>query len=499
MSSRNCSAPIEVFLVILFQTINQKMLEVPTKNFLVNGIWRDSGKTFEVINPATLEPAFEVYRPAEEHLQEVIEGLPAGQKAAGSLTTQQRYEILRAAERLIADRQEELTTSIITEAGKPRRFAESEAFRATQTFGFAADALRSLPGEALNLDVKAGLRNKLGIVKRFPAGPVLGISPFNFPLNLVAHKVAPAIMAGNALVLKPTSATPVTALRLGEILLDAGWPPEALSVLPLSGRQTQPLVEHPAFRVVSFTGSDTVGWGIKASAGKKKVILELGGDAAAVVDETADVQHAAGQAALGAYAFAGQVCISVQRIIVVEAVYDAFKAEFEQALKKIRVGDPQENGTIVGPMIDPGEADRIQNWVNQAQQAGASVHGLQRREGTAFVEPGFLENLPDKDLKLNTEEAFAPIAVLVRAPDFNTALKIVNQSRYGLQAGIFTERHQRLKQAFHQLEVGGVVANDSPMFRVDNMPYGGVKDSGFGREGVRYAWEEMTEPRLLVW
>jgi glyceraldehyde-3-phosphate dehydrogenase (NADP+) len=387
---------------------------------------------------------------------------------------------------------------VVTEAGKPLLFARTEVGRAADTFRYAAETLRSHTGELLNLDLRPGLEQRLGLVRRFPAGPTLCIAPFNFPLNLVAHKLAPCVMAGNSIVLKPASTTPLASLALGQLLLQAGWPPAALSVVPAPGRLMDPLVQDARYRAVSFTGSGEVGWRIKELAGRKKVILELGGDAAAIVLADAHLPTAAQACAIGAFGYAGQVCISVQRIIVEDAVYDEFSSLFRAATQALPVGNPALPETVVGPMIAPQEAQRTLAWLTDAQTQGASVWGGSYHEPNNLVQPAVVEHLPATAL-LHGREAFAPIAELIRVPSPAAAFARANASPFGLQAGVFTASQARLKEAFFALEVGGVVANDVPTFRLDNMPYGGVKASGFGREGVRYAYEELTEPRLLVW
>jgi len=468
-------------------------------SFLLAGNPTTGEDTFRVFNPYTQAVIREVYRPSRVHVASAIEALAAVQpKLRDALPTYKRVSILERIAEQIAAHADELAQLIVSESGKPLQYAQAEVARGAQTFSFAANALQADRGEVLPLDVKPGLTGKLGLVSRVPAGPVLAITPFNFPLNLVAHKVAPAIMAGNGLLLKPASATPLTALRLADFVLEAGWPPEALSVLPLKGRATAPAVEDERLKVLSFTGGDGLGWDLKRLAGKKKVLLELGGDAAVIVAADADLDLAAKACAVGAFAYAGQVCISVQRIVVEQAVADAFREKFLAVVADIPVGDPQDPATVCGPMIDANELERLQGWIEEAQQAGAICLRAGEAIGQNVLTPTVLEAVPG-GVRLAHDEAFGPVVHLQVVPTFGAAIAAVNKSRFGLQAGVFTRDEAMVKQAFRELEVGGVVVNQGTHFRVDHMPYGGVKDSGFGREGVGYAYEEMTEPRLLVW
>jgi glyceraldehyde-3-phosphate dehydrogenase (NADP+) len=431
--------------------------------------------------------------------EEVERGIGATVEGAirmASVPTHARQSILASVSEAIRARKRELAEILAREAGKPIRHATGEVARAAVTFGLAAAEATRLNGETLPLDVSPNGERRLGITKRFPLGAIAGISPFNFPLNLVAHKVAPALAAGNAIVVKPASATPLSALVLAEMVHDAGAPPGAFNVVPCAAADARPLVEDDRLKMITFTGSAETGWDIKSRARYKRVCLELGGNAAMVVEPDADMENALDRAVLGGYAYAGQVCISVQRILVHEDIYDAFVASFCQRVSALRLGDPLLEETDVGPVIDEDSAERIEEWIAEATDAGGKAVVGGHRNGR-LVEPTVLVEVP-AECRVVVEEAFAPLTVVAPYRDFGEALSAVNDSRFGLQAGVFTSDVRKAFRAFETLEVGGVIINDFPTFRVDSMPYGGVKASGFGREGVAYATEEMTEPRLLV-
>lgn len=397
----------------------------------------------------------------------------------------------------IASRAEELAQTICVEAGKPIRYARGEVDRATDTFKLAAEEAKRIGGEILDIDAAAAGEGRMGIVRRFPRGPILGISPFNFPLNLVSHKVAPAMAVGNPVMLKPSSSTPLTALKLGEIAADVpGLPEGFLQVLPVRGGGIEPVVADDRVTLITFTGSAEIGWALKARARRKHVALELGGDAAVIVEPDADLDDAAKRTAIGAFAYAGQVCISVQRILVHASVHAAFTKRLLAAISELGCGDPADEATVCGPVIDAYNADRVAEWIAEAEAKGAQRLCGGERTGNV-VTPTVLAEVPP-DAKVAYDEVFGPVATLASYTDFEEVLARVNASRFGLQAGVFTNNLKHAMRAFEVIEVGGVIHNDSPMFRVDQMPYGGVKESGFGREGIRYAIEDHTEPRLLV-
>jgi acyl-CoA reductase-like NAD-dependent aldehyde dehydrogenase len=413
-----------------------------------------------------------------------------------------RHDILRQIEDGITARREELARSISDEAGKPIREARAEVDRARLVFSLAADEARRFDGgEFLPLDLNPASNGRMGITRRFPAGPVAALTPFNFPLNLVAHKVAPALAAGCPIILKPAEKTPLTSLRLAEIIADTDWPRGAFSVLTPSAPQEigSLLATDERIKVFSFTGSAQVGWELKAKANRKRVTLELGGNAAVIVHaDVPDLEYAVSRCVTGSFANAGQVCISVQRIFVHRPLYDDFMARFTEATTRLVVGDPGDDTTDIGPMISVAACSKAVTRQSEAIEGGAkAVLRGTRERGSTLLTPTILTGTRP-NMAVNQEEIFAPLVVIEPYEGFSEALDRVNDSRYGLQAGVFTRDINRLFEAFATLAVGAVIANDVPQYRVDNMPYGGVKDSGFGREGVRYAMEEMTELRLLA-
>jgi acyl-CoA reductase-like NAD-dependent aldehyde dehydrogenase len=409
-----------------------------------------------------------------------------------------RREILEDVASTLIEQKERFAKLIVAEAGKPLRLARAEVDRTVLTFKTAAEVISQLSGETIPLDVTEGNEGRWGLVQRFPVGPVLAITPFNFPLNLVAHKVAPALAAGCPVILKPSSQTPFTALALGEVILKAGWPAEALAVLPLSNADTAWLAEkEDSIKLVSFTGSANVGWELKAHSGRKRVLLELGGNAALIVcADWPDLDEAAVRTARAAFSYAGQSCISVQRVFVERAVYQTFLWKVVEAAAKLVSGDPAAEATEVGPLITPSDAERVDSWIKEAVKDGAKlVAGGERHD--SVITPAILTGTRP-GMKVRDEEVFGPVVVIEHFDDFEEALADVNHSRYGLQAGLLTRDVVRLLTAYRELEVGALIVGDTPSWRLDPMPFGGVKDSGLGREGVRSAIEEMTEPRMLV-
>jgi acyl-CoA reductase-like NAD-dependent aldehyde dehydrogenase len=407
-----------------------------------------------------------------------------------------RQAILNHIVQRATQRHEELARGLCIEAGKPIRDARGEVTRMIDTFRVAVEECPRLTGETLPLDIGPRAEGYEGFTKRFPVGPCGFITPFNFPLNLVAHKVAPAIAVGCPFVLKPASATPVGALILGEILAETEWPGGAFSILPASPAGADALITDERIKLISFTGSPQVGWGIKARAGKKKVALELGGNAACIVDEGVDPARIVERLIFGAFYQSGQSCISVQRILAHESVYEPLKQLLAGRAAELKSGDPMSEDTFLGPMISEAEARRVEQWVASAVAGGARVTCGGKRDG-AFYQATLLEDVA-ATMEVNCQEVFGPVATMQPFGRYDDALRIANDSAYGLQAGVFTNRLDHAFRAFEELDVGGVMINDIPSFRVDHMPYGGVKDSGIGREGVRYAMEEMTEPRLMV-
>lgn len=412
------------------------------------------------------------------------------------LPSYQRQAILYHCVKRFEERAEELALALCFEAGKPIRDSRGEVTRLIDTFRIAAEESVRISGEVMTLDVTPRARDYTGMWKRVPIGACSFISPFNFPLNLVAHKVAAAIAAGCPFVLKPASMTPIGAILIGEILSETELPQGAFSILPCRRGGADMFTTDERLKLLSFTGSPAVGWDLKARAGRKKVILELGGNAACIVDSDTNLDDAVARIVFGAFYQSGQSCISVQRIIVHEQVYSDFTKKLIAATRQLKLGDPHEESTFVGPMISEGEADRLETWIGAAVAAGGKILCGGHRRGS-MMEPTLLSDVP-KDQILCTHEAFGPVAVLSKFSDFDDALREVNASRYGLQAGIFTRDIYKAHKAWNTLQVGGVVIGDVPSWRVDSMPYGGVKESGIGREGVRWAMEDMSEIRLMV-
>jgi len=466
--------------------------------YLMNGKWIKSGKKREIKSPYNGEVAGVITIPERKKALEAVDAAQRAFEKFRSSPSYERSEILRKIARGIEERKEEFAKVLVLEGGKPLKTARVEVTRAVTTFTVAAEeANRFNEGDLVPIDITPGNEEMFGIAKRFPLGVVMGISPFNFPLNLVAHKIAPAIASGNAMILKPASQTPLSALMLGEIVTEAGLPDGMLNILTLSGGDIEPVLEDELIRKISFTGSDEVGWHLMGRHPKKKVTLELGGNAATVIDENPpDIDFAASRNAWGAFYQAGQSCISVQRIYAHESIFDEFTEKLIEETKKLRLGDPMLEDTDVGPVIDTGSADRIMEWIEEAMGRGAQMLCGGKRDGS-LIEPTVLTNvLPDSNVSCN--EMFGPVVHVEKYSDYVDALRSVNNSRYGLQAGVFTRDMKKAFKAYDVLEVGGVVVNDYPSFRVENMPYGGVKDSGVGKEGLKYAIEEMTELKLMV-
>lgn len=429
-------------------------------------------------------------------IDQAIAAAVAAEPAMRKLPAYQRQDILKHCVRRFEERFEDLAQTLCIEAGKPIRDSRGEVTRLIDTFNIAtAESVRQT-GEIMTLDISARTKGYSGAWKRVPVGACSFISPFNFPLNLVAHKIAPAIAAGCPFVLKPASLTPIGALIIGEILAETDLPPGAFSILPCRRDGAEQFTTDERLKLLSFTGSPAVGWNLKARAGLKKVVLELGGNAACIVDADTNIDDAVQRIVFGAFYQSGQSCISVQRIVVHETVAAAFTDRLVTATKALKVGDPRDEATFIGPMISAAEAERLESWIKSAVAAGGKILCGGNRKG-AMMEPTLLAHVP-KVQTLCTHEAFGPVAIISTFSDFESALREVNDSSYGLQAGVFTRDIYKANLAWDTLEVGGVIIGDIPSFRVDNMPYGGVKQSGIGREGVRWAIEDMTEIRLMV-
>lgn len=469
--------------------------KLPEHPFLLAGEWR-AGQPYAVACPYDGAQVGLVHRAGPAELEQALQQAEAAFAVARRLPGHRRATILREVAAAIAAHAEEFARIIALEAGKPIRQARVEVTRSISTFATAAEEATRLHDEALRLDATPGGEGRQGFVRRFPVGPVAAITPFNFPLNLVAHKLAPAIAAGCPVVLKPASQTPISALRLAALILEAGWPAPALSVLPLSSGDAGPLVEDERLKLLTFTGSPAVGWDMKRRAGRKRVTLELGGNAGMIIHADANLPLAVERSVVGGFAYAGQSCISLQRIFVHEAIAGAFLDAFVPRVRALKVGHPLDEATDLGSLISPAEGERVGAWLEEARAAGAECLVGGARQG-AVVEPTVVVKA-GPELRVNAQEIFAPVVTVQTYQAFDEALRAVNNSSFGLQAGVFTSAVERIFQAFEELEVGGVIVNDVPTWRVDPMPYGGVKQSGFGREGLKYAIEEMTEPRLLV-
>jgi acyl-CoA reductase-like NAD-dependent aldehyde dehydrogenase len=428
-------------------------------------------------------------------IERAIAAAAAGFEETRLLPAHRRAEILRRVRGEVEARRAEFVDTIVAEAGKPRRYADAEVERSLTTLRLASEEATRFEGEVVPVDIEPRGEGAFCAVRRFPVGPVTAITPFNFPLNLALHKVAPALAAGNPVILKPSPRTPLTADLLARAVESSGWPRRAFSLVHADPDVARPLWTDDRIKCVSFTGSDTVGWKIKEEAARRKVILELGGNAAAIVCEDADVEKAARKLATAAFAYGGQVCIKAQRLFVARPLYEPFVSAFLAAARKIEPGDPSDDSTTLGPMIDSDNAVRVESWVEEAKAAGANLLLPLRREG-AKLWPVLAADVP-RGAKLREREVFGPVATVEAFDRFEDALAMANDSAYGLQASVFTRDIASAMKAFERLEVGAVIVNEAPTMRIDNFPYGGTKASGFGREGVRYAIEEMTEPRVL--
>jgi acyl-CoA reductase-like NAD-dependent aldehyde dehydrogenase len=469
---------------------------VRTQGFYLSGKWLEEGTPVEIRSPYDGTPLATVYQGTADHAERAIQSAVRAFGSTRRLPAFERQRVLRSIAQHITSRKEDFARTLAQESGKPLKQARTEVERGIFTFTVAAEETTRIPGEYLSLDWQQFTSGRWGIVRRFPIGPIAGITPFNFPLNLVAHKVAPAIAAGCPIILKPAPQTPLTAFLLAEAVEQAGLPDGAFNVLPLSNEDAGLLVTDDRIKLISFTGSAPVGWDIKRRAGKKKVVLELGGNAGVIVHGDTDLAWAAERCVTGGFSYAGQTCISVQRILVERPAFTKFRDLLIAGVGKLKAGDPMDDTTDLGPLIRESDAIRATQWVQEAVQDGATLLCGGKRRGSV-MEPTVLTGTRP-DMKVNCQEIFGPVVTLEGYDDFAQALRLINESPYGLQAGVFTRDAARIFQAFEELEVGGVIAGDVPSFRIDHMPYGGVKDSGLGREGLRYAIEDMTEPRLLV-
>ena len=465
--------------------------------YLANKAHEGANDALEVVNKYNQETVAEVARADSELLEQAIQKGLEAVTAMQALKPYQKQRILLDCVAKFTERFDEFTKALIAEGGKPEAAAKAEVKRLIATFQFAADAVTTVPeGEVLPLDATEASAGYRGFSKRVPIGLCGFISPFNFPLNLVAHKIAPAIAAGCPFILKPASYTPIGALMIADVLAETDLPEGAFSILPMSSKVADVLVTDERIKLLSFTGSDKVGWDMKARAGKKKVVLELGGNAAVMIEPDADLEKALPRVITGGYSQAGQVCISVQRVLIHKDIYQPVKDKLVALAKEVKSGDPSQADVVIGPMIDKGELERIQQWIDEAVEEGATLLCGGEVDGLV-MNATILENVSHES-KLYKDEAFGPVMILEAYDDFDKGIELTNDSRFGLQVGVYSSSINKAMQAWDHIEAGGVIINDVPTFRVDNMPYGGVKDSGFGREGVKYAIEDMTEIRLMV-
>lgn len=464
--------------------------------FIVGGKKRKSDQIREVRFPYDGEVIAEIYQAGDGDLEDAVASAVEGFAVTRKLPSHTRSRILYNLLDQMEKRSEELVETLVMEGGKTQNVARGEVGRAKETIRVAAEEAKRIDGEIIPIDWTEAGEGRMGLVRRFPLGPILGIAPFNYPLNLACHKLAPAIAAGNSFILKPASATPISGLLLGEMVLEAGFPPEAFSVVTCPGSKAEKLVTDLRIAYFTFTGSSEVGWHLKSIAGRKRVGLELGGNAAAIVHEDANIDYAVGRIAVGGFTNAGQNCISVQRVLLHRPIFNETKEKLLDRISRLKVGDPRDPEVEVGPMIDEGAAADALGMVQEAVEQGAEILLGGTCEGTMF-QPTVLGNT-QPGMRVNREEIFAPVITVTPYDDFEEVLALANDTDYGLQSGLFTQNMNRIMHAFEKIEVGGLQVNDVSTFRVDQMPYGGVKGSGLGREGPRYAIEEMTEMKLMV-
>ncbi len=464
-------------------------------NPYVSGVFTDTDTSISVKEKYTGVEFAKAGLANEKMLKNAITNAVASEKEMENLSSYERYEILKfIADRLYSER-DFFAEIIAKEAGKPLKYALIEVERASQTFMIAAEETKRIHSEILSLDWYSSLK-KEAVVKLFPVGTVAGITPFNFPLNLVAHKVAPAIAAGCPIILKPASATPLSCLELAKIIEASPLPKSAFSVLPMNHTVSKPLIEDDRIKKISFTGSQEIGWEMKKRCGKKRITLELGGNAAAIITDSTDITEAVAKCVTGAFAYAGQVCIHTQRIYADKKIYDDFLNKFLEKTSGLKAGNPLQRDTDISVLIDEPNAIRVESWINEAVSRGAKILSGGKREGS-YVEPTVLNNT-NPEMKVWKDEIFGPVVIIEAYDKFFDALDMVNNSVYGLQASVFTNKIDEMNTAFREIKAGGIMINESPTFRIDHMPYGGIKESGYGREGIKYAIHEMSEIKVLV-
>ena len=463
---------------------------------LIKGNWEVSKSMREIKSPYDHKVVGKVYFAEKNKTEKAVIAAHEAFRETKKLSSLERANVLEKISSEIEKRKEELAKSITLSGGKPIKASRVEVERTVNTFKIGSEEAKRIGGEIIPLDLSAQTKERWGLVRRFPIGVISAITPFNFPLNLVAHKVAPALASGNTVVLRPSSQVAMTSILLGEIINKTDYPQGGINIVPSGYEAAEILLTDDRVKMVTFTGSPAIGWELKKRAHKKRVTLELGGNAAVVIEPDTNLDFALPRTILGSFSYSGQICISIQRIFLHEKIYDRFMADFTEATKKLKMGNPLEEETEIGPMINLDAAKQTEEWVGEAVENGARIVLGGKRDGAMF-EPTILENVKP-ELRVSWLEVFAPVVVIYRYKDFDEALKGVNYSIYGLQAGIFTSDLKKAFQAFEVLDVGGVIINDIPTFRIDHMPYGGVKESGFGREGLKYAIEEMTEIKLMT-
>ncbi len=470
------------------------------EKILIGNEFITTGEVKPVINPYTNKTVGEVYIAGEKEFNLSKEYLTNAFKEFSKLPVYKRQELLYRISETVKAQKNELARLITDETGKPIKFSQIEIDRAIFTFRLGAEECSRIYGEVLPMDMLPGSENKTGIVRRFPTGLILGITPWNFPVNLAAHKISPALASGNVIMIKPSSSSMLTAIALGKIVFDCcnelGITSIPLNILPISGSNMDKHISDPAIKLISFTGSGEVGWGIKKKSDRQKVSLELGGNAGVIVNNDADIDSAVSKITIGGFSQAGQSCISVQRVYIHKDIYDTFRSKLIEETKKVKFGDPYYADTITGPMINEEEAIRAEKWIREAKQAGAKILTGGKRN-KAVIEPTVIENAPD-NTNVKCAEVFAPVITIEQFTGFKDAVRMVNESRFGLQAGVFTNNIHDIMYAYNNIHTGGVIINEASAYRMDAMPYGGVKDSGNTREGVRYAINEMTEEKILV-
>jgi glyceraldehyde-3-phosphate dehydrogenase (NADP+) len=469
---------------------------VHTYPMYLAGYWKENGHTLDVQNPYDGSVAGKTFLAQPKDLDTAVRSAEEVFPKLRAMPVYERVKILKNLSAKLQEHRDTVIEIISTEAGKPVKEATVEFDRGVFTVDTAAEEAKRIEGDVIPLDLLPSSKGRFGIVRRFPIGPIAGISPFNFPLNLALHKVAPALASGNPIVLKPPTLAPLTMLYTAKLIDEVGVPKGAVSVLPMTRETGDAMIADDRFKLLSFTGSPDVGWDMKTRAGMKNVVLELGGNAGVLIDDDADIDYAVSRMRTGAFSYAGQTCISVQRVFVLRSRYDEVKEKLVAAAQSLRCGDPLDPETELGPMIDDKAAQRTQSWVEAAVEEGATILTGGKAEGR-FFEPTVLENAKRESF-VCSREAFAPLVTLFPVDSFAEGLRQLNDSEYGLQAGIFSNRLEQAITAFEHVDAGGVMINDVPSYRIDHMPYGGVKSSGLSREGIRYAIEDMTEPKLMV-